>query len=370
MKTGWWWSGVLVLLGTSLVAGLSQTGPSGHQPRGGAAACRAGTGGLPAGLVGVMPPASPALVSLGRDLFDDPRLSADGSVSCASCHRRALAFTDGQPVAVGIGGTTGERNTPTIFNLAFRPDSPTSPGFLWDGRAASVGDAIQMALTNPKEMGLRPEQVSEALAADAGRFMAATGGPPSLESVVGAVTAFVLTLTAGNSAVDRYLYCDEPSALSPEERRGLELFAGRANCVRCHVFEHAAVHPLGGRRAPFTDGRFHNIGAGRDDDRGRGSVTGQPDDDGAFRTPTLRNVARTAPYMHDGSLATLEDVVDFYNRGGGGGPRLDRNIVPLHLDADERRALVAFLRALDTEEFRPTPWHDVATARPARRDAR
>jgi cytochrome c peroxidase len=258
-------------------------------------------------------------------------------------------------VAVGIGGAAGVRNTPTIFNLAFVPDSSASPGFLWDGRAASVVAAIALALENPREMGLRPERVPEVLAGDARRFREATGGPPTFDSVAGAVTAYVLTLTAANSPVDRYLYCDEPSALTAAERRGLELFAGRANCVRCHVFEHEMVHPLGGRRALFTDRRFHNVGAGRGGDRGRGVVTGQSGDDGSFKTPTLRNVALTAPYMHDGSLATLEDVVDFYNKGGGGGPRLDRNIVPLHLGTDEKSALVAFLRALTTEEFRPPP---------------
>lgn len=165
------------------------------------------------------------------------------------------------------------------------------------------------------------------------------------------LTAFIsggLLLAAGGTRADRFLYCGELAALDDREQAGLRLFTGRAHCIRCHVFEHAETTPLGGRLALFTDNRFHNIGVGPADDPGRAAVTERAADAGAFKTPTLRNVALTAPYMHDGSLSSLEAVVDFYNRGGGRRPGVDRDVVPLGLDPSDQQALVAFLRALTT----------------------
>lgn len=287
-------------------------------------------------------------MDLGRELFDDRRLSSDGTVSCATCHQASLAFTDGKATAVGAGGMVGDRNSPQIFNLA-----GASP-LLWDGRAASLDEVVKLALTNPREMGMTGPGVAAALAPERGRFQRVLGRPPDLDSVGEAVAAYLLTFRSGGSRVDRYLYCGDGSALTSADRRGLELCAGRANCVRCHVFEHESVHPFGGRRALFTDHRFHNIGAGRGADPGRAGVTGRPEDHGAFKTPTLRNVALTAPYMHDGSLSTLAEVVEFYDRGGVPNANLDRNIVPLGLDDADKQAIVAYLRALTGEEMEGT----------------
>jgi cytochrome c peroxidase len=300
-----------------------------------------------AGRAGLVSPAradaAPAVVALGRRLFDDRRLSADGTVSCASCHQQARAFTDDKPRAVGVGGQVGRRNTPQIFNLAY------SSVFGWDGRAPTLEEAIRAALVNPAEMGMTDESVARALAADAGELGRLVGRGPDTTTVAQAIGAYVTSLRAGGSRADRYLYCADRSALHGREEAGLRLFTGRAHCIRCHGFEHEGTTPLGGRLALFTDNRFHNIGAGTPEDRGRGAVTGRAEDAGAFKTPTLRNVALTAPYMHDGSLSTLEAVVEFYNRGGGGRPGVDRDVVPLGLDPEARQALVAFLRALTSD---------------------
>ncbi len=280
------------------------------------------------------------VAALGRRLFFDRRLSVDGTVSCATCHVPERAFSDGRSRAVGAGGRVGRRNSPTLYNVAYLP------AFLWDGRAASLEQQVMIALTHPDEMRMTEELLEWRLRDERGAFMSRLGAPPSMRTVARALAAFERTLLAGNTPVDRFLYCGSDGALDARERRGLEVFSGDGNCVRCHTFAHETVHPFGGRMALFTDNRFHNIGAGRLQDPGRAAVTGQSKDWGAFKTPTLRNVALTAPYMHDGSLATLEEVVDFYDKGGGRNARLDPRIRPLRLSATDRDALVAFLRAL------------------------
>lgn len=331
-------AGGLLAFSAATVAFLRLVGPSVEDGSGPGSARPCGSR---AGLIEparAEPPA--AEVVLGERLFGDPRLSVDGSVSCATCHQRSRAFTDGRPAAVGVGAQVGPRNTPAIANVAY------APIYMWDGRAATLEDVVRGALTNPAEMGMTAADVPRRLGTDGAEFEAAIRARPDIGSVSRALAAYLLSLRAGGSAVDRFLYCDDAAALTAQQRTGLELFAGRAHCVRCHVFEHEATSPLGRGLALFTDNRFHNVGAGPGRDRGRAGVTGRSGDEGAFKTPSLRNVALTAPYMHDGNLPTLRAVVDFYNLGGGHRAGVDPDIVPLNLDATDIDALVAFLEAL------------------------
>lgn len=306
-----------------------------------AESCNSGS----AGLIGLAtPPADPAVVALGRRLFADVRLSIDHSVSCASCHKPEWAFTDGRTRSLGAHDQVGNRNAPTLYNVAYLPR------FLWDGRAASLEQQVKIALTNPREMGMTRELLEQRLLSEQSTFNTILGGLATPDAVAVAIATYERTLLAGGTPVDRYLYCSEAEALTPEQKQGLALFSGPANCIRCHWFAHESVHPFGGQLALFTDNRFHNIGAGESDDPGRAEVTDRPEDWGAFKTPTLRNVAVTAPYMHDGSLTTLRGVVEFYNRGGRRNPQLDPSIRPLGLTDAEINALVAFLVALTSPE--------------------
>ncbi len=333
--------GLPVLAFALVVAFLLSPGPA--PPRAGEA-CRARTAGL---LAGRPSAGSPAVVALGRRLFGDARLSSDRSVSCASCHQPDRAFTDGRRVSVGVGGREGSRNAPTLVNLAF------ARHFLWDGRASSLEEQVRIALREPNEMGIDDAQIRGRLRELDGEFRSALGRGPGLRTVSEAIAAHVRTIIAGGSRADLFLYCGRRSALTVVERRGLRLFEGEANCVRCHVIRHESTHPFGGEIALFTDDRFHNIGAGDSADPGRAAVTGSGAHFGAFKTPTLRNVALTAPYMHDGSLRTLRQVVEFYNRGGGANARLDPNIHPLGLSASEVTAIVAFLESLTSPDMEP-----------------
>jgi cytochrome c peroxidase len=257
-------------------------------------------------------------VALGRQLFFDRRLSADGSISCASCHNPGRAFADARPVAVGIFGRRGTRNAPSLINRAW------GRSFFWDGRTTTLEAQVLRPIEDPNEMG-------SSVAAGARRV----GRSP--DELRDALASYVRSILAGNSAFDRYAAGDR-RALSPEAQAGLRVFRGKGNCSTCHI------------GPTLTDEAFHNTGVavrdGRVIDVGRAAVTGRAADRGAFKTPTLREVARTAPYMHDGSLATLEDVIDFYDRGGRPSPALDADIRPLNLSAAEKRALAAFLRAL------------------------
>jgi cytochrome c peroxidase len=274
-------------------------------------------------------------VSLGRRLFFDKRLSRDGRVACASCHQPRHAFADRRPIAIGIGGRTGRRNVPSIVNRAY------ARVLFWDGRMAALEEQALAPLTSPAELGSTIEEIVDRLAADAGyvaSFQRAFGDA----SITGArmaqaLASFERTLLSGDSAVDRYETGGRKDALSPAAARGLGLFRGKARCHICHD------------GALFSDGRFHNTGvswARLPIDLGRFEVTGAEADRGAFRTPSLRDVSRTAPYMHDGSFRTLPDVVAFYDRGGNRNPNLDGVIQPLRLTGGERRDLVAFLEAL------------------------
>jgi cytochrome c peroxidase len=257
-------------------------------------------------------------VALGKRLFSDRRLSRDHTLSCASCHDPKHAFTDGRTVAVGIAGQKGKRNAPTLVNRVWGASQ------FWDGRAPTLEKQVLDPIYSPLEMALTPGELERRMKMPANR-------------VAQALASYVRTILSGESPFDRHLYGDR-HALSGQAKRGLGLFRGKANCTACHSGPN------------LTDERFHNTGVawrdGRPLDEGRFTVTGQPQDRGAFKTPTVREIARTAPYMHDGSLATLEDVIDFYDRGGRPNPNLDSEIRPLRLTAEEKAALTTFLRAL------------------------
>jgi cytochrome c peroxidase len=276
-------------------------------------------------------------IVLGERLFFDAALSADGKVRCASCHRPEFSFADTVPVSRGVFGRRGRRNAPALVNRAY------GRAFFWDGRAATLEDQVLHPVQDSVELGQALPDLVRRLTADRSYhedFTRAFAAGVSPGTIARALASYVRTLRSGSAPVDRWRNGDA-GALSAEARRGMALFTGRANCITCHVGPN------------FTDEDFHNTGvAARSSryaafDSGRVRVTGRSEDVGAFKTPTLREVARTAPYMHDGSLATLESVVAFYDSGGVPGVHLDPEIKPLRLTIEERRALVVFLEALN-----------------------
>jgi cytochrome c peroxidase len=264
-------------------------------------------------------PLTPEKIALGRELFFDKRLSRDGTVACASCHDPERAFSDGRRVARGVGGAEGVRNAPAIVNRGY------GQSFFWDGRAETLEQQALEPILNPKELALTVDELERRT-----RLRAS--------EVTDALASYIRTIRSGDSRFDRFTM-GQTSALTALEKAGLELFRGKGHCVNCHVGPN------------FSDERFHNTGvAWRDGsltDDGRFTVSRLERDRGAFKTPTLREVARTAPYMHDGSIAKLEDVVEFYSRGGRANPYLDPEIRPRFFSPEEKQALVAFLRALD-----------------------
>lgn len=294
---------------------------------------------IPLGLDLYMPipednPLTPEKVALGRRLFFDPILSHDFTLSCATCHDPRRAFTDGLPLAVGVEGRSGVRHAPALLNRAWGKSQ------FWDGRAASLEEQALQPLENPNEFDMTLEEVITRLKSHSdypALFQSAFAHPPNKEDLGRALASYVRTILAGNAPIDRY-FDGEPEALTAEARQGLRLFRGKAKCTACHL------------GPTFTDEDFHNTGvAWREEafaDPGRFAVTGKEEDRGAFKTPTLRQLARTAPYMHDGSLKTLEEVIEFYNAGGRPNSHLDPEIKLLKLTEEERQALVAFLRSL------------------------
>ena len=254
-------------------------------------------------------------IKLGRQLFFDTRLSRDGSMSCATCHDPKLAFGDSRKLAVGVAGTPGARRSPRIVNRVY------GRSFFWDGRASSLESQVLQPISDPKEMDLKLEEAVTRVGFDV----------PTMRN---ALASYVRSILSGDSPYDRYLQGDR-TALTEQQRTGLKLFSGKAGCASCHLGPN------------LTDERFHNTGIGWPADQGRFAVTKKPEDRGAFKTPTLRDVARSQPFMHDGSLATLEEVIDFYDKGGKRNEHLDADIRELHLSAEEKSALVAFLRALN-----------------------
>lgn len=283
-------------------------------------------------------PMTPDKIELGRLLFFDKRLSKDNSIACASCHIPALAFTDAQPVSAGIRHQQGGRSAPAAINRAF------SKAQFWDGRADTLEAQSVGPFINPVEHGF--ESHNEMIKKMNGiggykkLFRQVFGTGITIEGVGKAIATFQRTLLSGNSPADRYDMGGEEKAISASAQKGLVLFREKARCTKCHSGFN------------FTDEKFHNLGIGWDTatpDLGRYLVTKDKEEIGAFKTPTLREISRTAPYMHDGRFGTLNEVVEFYNKGGIKNPFQDNLIIPLNLTKEEKKDLVAFLRTLEGE---------------------
>ena len=282
-------------------------------------------------------PQTDAKVKLGRQLYFDPRLSADGKISCATCHAPKNGWAGHDPTDTGIGGRVGNRNSGTIVNSGYMKYQ------FWDGRAASLEEQALGPIHNPVEMGETLENVLRKLNAVPGykqQFQEIFDSDATAVGIAKAIAAFERTIVSGPSPYDRAAAGDK-NALSPEAQRGMRVFFGKGGCVACHS------GPL------FSDQSFHNIGVGMDaaePDIGREAVTKDAADRGKCKTPGLRNVANTYPYMHNGRTPTLEAVVEFYNKGGTPNPNLDPLMKPLALTAAEQKDLVAFLNALTGPE--------------------
>ncbi len=297
---------------------------------------------IPLGLPAAIPapadnPLAPPAFALGRRLFFDPILSVDRTVACASCHRPEHGFSSPEPNPPGASGRFALRHAPTLYNRAFGAHQR------WDGRSTSLEQQVLLPIEDPNEMDLALAAATARLrASDAYRdaFASVWAGGVTEQNLSFALAAFVRGLVLGDSPVDRFQAGDE-GALTAAQKAGLWLYESKGGCWQCHSGPN------------LSDEGFHNTGIGVIDGRpeeGRFAVTGDERDRGGFKTPTLRGVAATAPYMHDGSLASLEDVVAFYGRGGNPNPRLDRRLRKLELTAAERANLVAFLRALSPRE--------------------
>ena len=280
-------------------------------------------------------------IALGRRLFFETSLSVDRSVSCATCHDPKRAFTDERPLAVGVFERVGRRHSPALINRGFGQTQ------FWDGRAGSLEFQVLKPIEDKNEMDLPLEEAIARLAADEyyrTAFEAVFERPVSAEDLSRALASYVRSIRSGDSPYDRFID-GEADALSAEQQTGLRLFRTKARCAFCH------------REPAFTDEQFWNTGvawyvepeseAGTFRDQGRFEIAGTSRLLGSFKTPTLREVARTAPYMHDGSLATLADVVDFYDNGGRPNPHLTPLVRPLFLTTGEKQALIKFLESLN-----------------------
>ena len=280
---------------------------------------------------------SPEKWELGRALYYDTRLSADNTISCASCHSPKMGFTDQMPNSAGIKGQRGDRSAPTVINRAY-----TMAQF-WDGRAKSLEDQAVGPMQNPIEMGsTHPDIVGKLKGIPGYRamFKAAFGSEEFDIAHAGkAIATFERTVLSGNSPYDKYK-AGSKKAMNASQVRGMDVFVNKAKCDQCH------------EGVNFTLNAYHNLGVGMDKpnpDGGRQKFTGKGEDWGAFKTPTLRDVANTGPYMHDGSLKTLEDVVEFYDKGGTPNKNLDEKVKPLKLTAQDKKDLVEFMKALSGE---------------------
>ena len=290
---------------------------------------------------------TPEKVRLGRWLFFDPRLSGDGTISCATCHRPENAFSEATPHSTGIRGQQGGRKAPSFLNAAW----PIYPVYFWDGRAGSLAEQALGPMANPVEMGGKHDVIARSLGDNRGyrRIFREVYGDDgvTIDRIAEAIAAYEATRLSGNSAWDRWKAGDE-SAVTDQVKLGDSLFFDKAACAQCHVGWN------------FTDAQFHNLGIGWDEgrkafaDTGRAAISGKEAETGAFKTPTLRDVSRHAPYMHDGSLATLKDTVDHYNKGGTPNPWLSARMKKLELTPEEEDALVAFMQALDGEGYQDT----------------
>ncbi len=323
---------------------------------------------VPAGLQPLTPkiyvpacnPLTKGKYELGRQLYFDPRVSLDGTVSCATCHNPAKGWTDAMPVSIGIAGQSGGRSAPTVLNAAY------GKSMFWDGRSPSLEAQAQGPIQNPIEMGKQGHKDIVAqirkIAGYRDQFEKVFGTNVTADGIAKAIATFErVAALSGNSRYDKYNAGDN-KALSDSEKRGMVLFGltlnsddefkstvvrQKAKCTLCHVGFN------------FTDEQFHNVGIGWDEktgkfaDLGRWAIDpigGKLDADiGAFKTPTLRDIERTAPYMHDGSLATLEQVVEHYDKGGNPNPSLDPDMKKLDLTSQEKGDVVAFMKALTGE---------------------
>ncbi len=282
-----------------------------------------------------------ARVSLGKRLFYDTQLSRTQEVSCGSCHLADHAFSDPRPSSVGVEGRHGTRNAPSLVNVAY------NTSFFWDGGAPTLEQQAIAPIINPLEMDMKIGDVVARLEADPAyvdAFADAYDTRPSPGALTKALAAFMRTIVSGESRYDRFVRGDR-TALTDSEQRGMAIFTGeRGECFHCHVGFN------------FTNNGFRNNNLyAQYEDIGRARVTELDSDIGKFKVPTLRNVALTAPYMHDGSLATLEDVVDHYSSGGFQSATSDPTIRPLNLTPDEKHDLVAFLIALTDETIATNP---------------
>jgi cytochrome c peroxidase len=324
-----------------------------------------------------IPPDNPLTeekIALGQALYFDKRLSADGTLSCATCHDPATAFTEHNSLSIGIKGLTGTRNAPTVLNAMFGATQ------FWDGRVLTLEEQAKQPLINPVEMGMSShEAVAQRVAAVPLyrlKFAKVFGSAGiTIDTIVKAIAAFERTQLSGNSPFDRFIAGDK-NALTPSQQRGWNLFRHRAGCIKCHTFDVSSPF--------FTDFKFHNTGTAMEEQNfaqlaararqisatntepeqalnlishmpgfselGRYLVTKQPQNIGAFKTPTLRDIELTTPYMHNGSEKTLLDVVRFYSRGGQSNPNLDERITALNLTEAEMNDLVEFMRALTSDD--------------------
>ncbi len=336
---------------------------------------------LPLGLPPVPIPAdnlqSPEKIALGKLLYHDKRFSADGTISCASCHDQQKAFADGLPTAEGVGKQKGTRNSPTVLNSAFYTTQ------FWDGRRASLEEQAKDPFLNPIEHGLDNHQaILKVVRGDSTyleQFLKVFAVDPeeiTIDHVVKAIASFERTIISGNSPFDRYQYGGEKDAMSEAAIRGLAIYRDKGRCQSCHSIDQ--THAL------FTNNDFHNVGVGfktieprlmeivnayrtahakgeaidekvltdaETSELGRFVLTMRLSDIGRFKTSGLRNIAVTAPYMHDGSLNTLDEVIDLYDKGGEANPFLDSGIRVLNLSDQEKTDLVEFLKALTSPEY-------------------
>ncbi|MCP4248273.1 MAG: cytochrome-c peroxidase [bacterium] len=286
-------------------------------------------------------PPTPERVRLGRWLFFDTRLSADGTISCATCHQPEHAFSEPTPVSTGIRGQKGNRKAPSFVNQAWT----LYPHFFWDGRVASLEEQALGPVANPIEMGNTLEAMISTLRSIKSypRYFQEAFGSPEIteERVAKAIADYERTRMSGDSPWDRWRKNRDEKAVSDQVKKGHELFHGKAACNQCHLGQN------------LTDTRFHNLGVGWDAktkkfaDIGRYEVSKKDEDRGAFKTPGLRDLTKRGPWMHDGSHKTLLEVVEFYNRGGEANPHLSPKMKPLELTPDEVAAIVAMLEALD-----------------------
>ncbi len=301
-----------------------------------------GAANFPAMQIPAANPQTPEKIELGRKLFYNKRLSADGTVSCSSCHLQKFAFSDaGKPVSTGLRAQKGARNAPSLGNIGYRKS------FFWEGGSKSLELQAVGPITAHDEMGMEPEALMQKLSGVpeyAKDFKLVFSDGVTMLNITRALSSFERTLVTDSSPFDRYRAGDE-SALSPAALRGMDLFFGeKGDCFHCH----------GGFN--FTDEDTHNTGVSLEyKDAGLARVTKDPDDVGKFKTPSLRNVALSAPYMHDGSMKTLQEVLNHYNRGGQPHANADILMRPLGLTKAEMNDLIAFLSSLSDTKFTTDP---------------